>query len=342
LAGCSGNHAGDPNAHPTKEQLRARIVKSPKEPPAPPPRKDVPLDPALVSAATEELAAASRGNDETLRANALEAMRDVTGDAPTQAILRGLEDSEPLVRFAAAMAAGERKLTEARERLLAMVDDPDRNVEIAVRFALHKLGITDYSHDLEDTARSDSAGVRGNTAMALGLLGEKSGLKILRVLSRDPNPTVRQQAYEAMWRLGDHSVLNDLVALTVSTYVDDQMLGFLALAAPRDPSVREHVRAGLTSDYIEVALVAARALGMLGSDEGYRIAEKGSRSGDARQRFLAALAFGAIGRSDSQKFLRTLAKDKDPRVRLAASAAILQLAEPGAPGLAGATEGKAR
>jgi HEAT repeat protein len=215
-------------------------------------------------------------------------------------------------------------------------------VQIAVRFALHKLGITDYSHDLEDTARADEPGVRGNTALALGLLGEKSGMKILRVLSRDPDPTVRQQAYEAMWRLGDHGAVDDLVALTLSKYVDDQMIGLLALAGPREPSVREHVRSGLTSDYIEVALVAARAMGMLGSDEGYRVAEKGSKGGDARQRFLAALAFGAIGRTDSQKFLRPLLKDKDPRVRVAAAAAVLQLNSEASPGLAGATEGRGR
>ena len=344
LAGCGGggSNRSDLTVHPTKEQLQARIVKRPKEPDPPPPRKDEPLDPALAGAATAELTAASRAADPTVRANALEAMRDVPGDVPKQAIQRGLEDEQALVRFAAAMAAGERQLPEARERLLSMVDDPNRNVQVAVRFALHKLGITDYSHDLEDTARADDPGVRGNTALALGLLGEKSGLKILRVLSRDADPTVRQQAYEGMWRLGDHSAVDELVALTVSTYVDDQMIGFLALAGPRDPTVRAHVRSGLTSDYIEVALVAARAMGMLGSDEGYRVAEKGARGNDARQRFLAALAFGAIGRTDTQKYLRTLVKDKDARVRVAAAAAVLQLRSEGGAGLAGATEGRGK
>jgi HEAT repeat protein len=341
VAGCArGGGKADATGHPTREELRGRIVKAPKEPDPPPARKDVPLDPALTAAATTELSAASRAGDATLRANALEAMRDVPGDVPKQAILKGLEDDQAVVRFAAGMAAGERQLEEARKPLLGMVDDPDRNVQVAVRFALHKLGITDYSHDLEDTARSDDAGVRGNTALALGLLGEKSGMKILRVLSRDRDAAVRQQSYEAMWRLGDHGAVDDLVALTVSTYVDDQMIGYLALAAPREPSVREHVRSGLTSDYIEVAMVAARAMGMLGSDEGYRIAEKGSKGGDARQRFLAALAFGAIGRTDAQPILRTLIKDKDPRVRVAAAAAVLQLGNAGGAGLAGASTGK--
>jgi HEAT repeat protein len=117
--------------------------------------------------------------------------------------------------------------------------------------------------------------------------------------------------------------------------VDDQMVGLLALAGPRDPSIKEHVRQGLTSDYPEVALVAARALGMLGSDDGYRIVLKRAKAGDARQRFLAALAFGAIGRTDSQDSLRILLKDKDSRVRVAAAASILQLGSHNQTGIAG-------
>jgi len=74
-------------------------------------------------------------------------------------------------------------------------------------------------------------------------------------------------------------------------------------------------------------LVAARAMGMLGSDEGYVIAQKGATSSDANQRVLAALAFGAIGRSDTQDMLRKLLADKDANVRIAAATAILQLKE---------------
>ena len=53
-------------------------------------------------------------------------------------------------------------------------------------------------------------------------------------------------------------------------------------------------------------------MGMLGSDEGYKIAQTGAASRDARQRMLAALAFGAIGRSDAQDILRKPLSDSDP------------------------------
>jgi HEAT repeat protein len=76
---------------------------------------------------------------------------------------------------------------------------------------------------------------------------------------------------------------------------------------------------------VEVALVAARAMGMLGSDEGYGIALQGAKSQDPQQRFLAALALGAIGRTDAQEPLRGLLTAQEPNVRLAAATAILQL-----------------
>jgi HEAT repeat protein len=334
LIGC-GNRNGQAGGKPGPE-LAARVIKPPKDPPKVPPRKDVPLDPALVAAARQQLEAAARSPDATLRSNALEAMRDVPDDVSSRSILKGLEDEKPIVRFTAAMAAGELRLADAKQPLLGMVDDPDPNVQIAVRFALHKLGDTRYSHDLEKTARDENPGVRGNTALALGLLGEKSGLKILKVLRTDVHAAVRQQASEAMWRLGDASARDDLLALTVSGYADDQMIGYLALAGPRKPEVSKFVSSGLVSDYQEVSLVAARAMGMLGSDAGYGVALKGAKSGQAAQRFLAALAFGAIGRTDAQPLLRDLVKDKDPKVRVAAAAAVLQLTPEAGARVAGA------
>jgi HEAT repeat protein len=169
--------------------------------------------------------------------------------------------------------------------------------------------------------------VRRNVALALGLLGEKSALTtILPTMRADADPVVRQQALEAMWRLGDEGALKDLVALTASGYADDQMRGLLALAAPQRQIVRGNVRSLLSGNvHKEVTLVAARAMGMLGSDEGYGIAMEAVKSQDPQQRFLAALALGAIGRTDAQDALRTLLADRQANVQLAAASAVLQL-----------------
>ena len=72
-------------------------------------------------------------------------------------------------------------------------------------------------------------------------------------------------------------------------------------------------------------MVAARAMGMLGCDEGLGVVHQHLTSQDPRERVLAALALADIGRSDSQGTLRTMEADPQPDVRIAASQAILQL-----------------
>jgi HEAT repeat protein len=329
LLGCAGGN--------DKKALAGRNIPKPKDPPPVPARKDEPLDNSLLAAARQEVSGAASGEDPVLRENAMEAVRGIRDPVATPIILKGLDDTQKVVRFRAAVAAGEHRLAEARPKLEAMIanNDNDNHLRVAVIFALHTLGDTTYSHDLEQTAVDSDAGVRGDTAIVLGLLGEKSGLKILKVMARDSDVVVRQRAWEAMWRLGDRSYLNELVGLTMSKYADDQQLGLMALAAPRNESVREAVRSGLTADHLETCLLAARAMGMLGSDEGYGLALQGAKSGEGRQRFLAALAFGAIGRTDAQGVLRGLMKDRDPRVRVAAATAVLEIADKGGANLAG-------
>jgi HEAT repeat protein len=147
----------------------------------------------------------------------------------------------------------------------------------------------------------------------------------------DEDADVRIAVAEAMWRLGDERGLKVLVSGTVSNFADDRMLCILALAGPKDRRVDEHIRGKLTDDWTEVALVAARAMGDLGFDEGYGVAMNSIKSPDPRQRLLAAAALGAIGRSDAQNALATLLKDADQRVRIAAATALLDLKEPGVP-----------
>jgi len=175
VSGCAGGGAGG-----NKKLFGGKNVPRPKEPPAVPARKDEPLDRSLVEAARQEVTAAAASDDPVLRENAVEAARGLKDPVATPIILRGLNDAQRVVRFRAALGAGEHRLAEARPPLEAMVDrnDNDQHLRIACIFALHRLGVTDYTHDLEKTAVDDEPGVRGDTAFVLGLLGEKSALKI--------------------------------------------------------------------------------------------------------------------------------------------------------------------
>jgi HEAT repeat protein len=227
------------------------------------------------------------------------------------------------------MSIGHLRIAQAKDALLQRVNDPSVEVRIGVRYALHRLGDKRYTKDLELTARDPQWQVRAETARVLGLLNEPTAVRVLKPMLRDREESVRLQAADSLWRLGDQEGLRVLVSASASGYPDDQMIALLGLAGPRDSRVLGHLHAALTADYPQVCVVAARAMGECGSDEGYSMGAVGVKSADARQRVLAAMALGAIGRSDAQPYLATLLKDKASQdVRLSAAQAILQLKAP--------------
>lgn len=309
-AGCAKSDGGDRRPPP------------PLPPPPVPKRVETPIDATLRTRATAVLEKALTSSDEYFRANAVEAAQ---GAGNSAIVLKAMGDPSPVVRFAACMAAGEMRLKPAYASLLKLASDPDTAVKLGARFGLHQLGDKRLSHDFETYAVDTDPSIRANTVLALGLLGEPSALKILQAMRGDEAPTVRLAVMEAGWRLGDSVSRDKLIAGTVSADPGEEIVSVLALAAPKNQSVRGNCRGLLTSDYPEVALAAARAVGMLDSDDGYGVALAGARSKDARQRALAALAFGEIGRSDAQPTLVTLLNDPAEGVRVAAAAAILKL-----------------
>jgi HEAT repeat protein len=302
-------------------------LRPPKQAPNPPPPAPKQLDPALRDRAVRELQSDADSDIPDLRSNAIEGLQKTDPVDAAPVVLAAMNDSDPVVEFSACVAAGELRLQAAHDLLAKMHDDKavPMSVQVGVRFALHRLGDRRYSHDLEWMARSSDANVRGKTALVLGLLNEPSAVVILRPMRRDEQQAVRLQAAESLWLLGNEDGLDDLLAAAVSAYPDDLILATVALAKPHNPRVIQHVRANLVADYPEVELSAARALGMLGSDEGYAVAAKGAASTDRMQRSLAALALGDIGRPDAQPILENLLDDPEPSVRLSAATAVLQL-----------------
>lgn len=309
-------------------KMGMKVLPAPPVAPPPPPAKPMALDPALRDSAKDEILQGIRSPDEVIRANSIEAAQDTKLTEAIPQIIDALSDHSPLVRFAACMAVGELQIHDAYQKVLTMLNDTDPHVQVGVRFALHKLGDASHTHDLEQLAKAPDRYVRGDVALALGMLGEPSARKILVPMAdSDSEGGVRLQAAEALWRLGDERGLDILVEGSISEYPDDQVVSILALAEPGDTRVIPHIQGKLASDpkQPEIGLVAARALGMLGSDRGYAVAMDGTKSADPRLKALGALALGAIGRSDAQPTLATLLKDPSQPVRIAAATAILQL-----------------
>jgi len=314
LTGCGGG-----------DNLGRKEMRPAKFPPKVPAKKDVPLNLRLQELARMEVDSALASDQPIVRAHAIEVVQHEMPTEKGTEIWSKLKDPDTVVRFAAVMAAGELKLQDTRPELLELADDQQPTVRIAAAYALHRLGDYRYSKDLEKYSQDLDPQVRGNTALVLGLLGEPSALNVLKPMQRDENMAVSLAVAEAMWRLGSEEGRDRLIGMTVNQNPGYQMVAMLALGAPRDVRIRAHIRANLTSDYLEVALVAARVMGQLGSDEGYGVAMNGAKGSDPRQRALAALAFGAIGRADAQEYLQKMIKDTDPEVRISAAQAVLQL-----------------
>jgi len=314
IAGCAGPGGVRPAAKREEPSI-----------PPPPPRTNVALNESLRQTAREQINTALASDDPVIRTHAIEAAREALASGARDQIFTALTDKEGIVRFAAAMAVGELRLEGVKPTLIKMLSDPDTNAQVGAIFALHRLGDTRFSSGLEQALKNGDPNVRATAAFALGRLGEKSAINILRPALKDRAIEVRLQAAEALWRLGDEDGLKVLVGASLSGHPAHAMVALLAMAGPSDTRVKEHVRAGLESDYLEVKLVAARALGLLGSDEAFVLARDTTHSPDIRQRYLAALALGAIARPDAQEVLAPLLKDADPDVRVAAAAAILEL-----------------
>ena len=130
----------------------------------------------------------------------------------------GLEDDVVPVRFSALVTIGSveiRSLVPLVNRVLKQ-DGVDPHVWAAAFFALHRCGQRVDLTLLARMLRSNDAGMRGNAAMLLGMMGDRSAVPMLKELGRAPLPATtshvrgviaRIQVAEARARLGDESAI---------------------------------------------------------------------------------------------------------------------------------------
>lgn len=290
----------------------------------------MPIDDSLQQKARSALAAAFESPNPVVKAQALEASVATNDPELLLRATEALHDKNPFIRFAGAMAVGDAKIRSLYREVFALRNDSDMDVQVGVRYALHRLGDKRFSDDLAKLTTHPEKSVRANAAMVLGRLGEPTARRLLWPMLNDHEPAVFLTAAESLWRLGDEQGLELLVSGTVSKFPDDQMLCVMALAQPRDSRVKENLLGKLALDqdgdgYLEVQLAAARALGMIGSDAGFGVARSAALRPDPRQRTLAALALGAIGRPDCQATLSMLLDAPEEEVRVAAATGILEV-----------------
>ncbi len=277
-----------------------------------------------------------------VRVAAVEALEAANSSDAAARIRAALLDEHPAVRFAGCVAVGKSKDHLAESALRHCLDDVDPNVQVGALFAMHRFGRTERTGKLASfLLQHDDPAVRRNAAYVLGVIGEPGVIKALARAMKDRDKGVRDQALEAMARIGNADAKQELVFMTEAGIGAEEVFALSALAATRDPAFSETYKYKLAQGtHIETRLAAARGLGLLGLDDGYEIAIRSLRFGGAPQRdsessreerllrvrLLAASALGAIGRTDAVGALDQLMnRSNDPRIQVAAAKAIVEI-----------------
>lgn len=297
-------------------------------------RSNAPRD--LWTRARDLLVRAVQSDDPVVRAHAIEALVNVAPDDGRPFFQAATDDLAPLVRFAACMAVGDLRDRAARNGVERLLDDPEPRVRLAAAYAAYRLGDRERASVLVKALTSSSdEDTRCEAAHLIGKCGDARAIERLRLAGkRERGPKASVHIVAAMAMLGDRRARDEIIRNALGSEPIAKLLSLQTLIELRDEAARDALlyRLREEGDYVEVRLLAARALGRLGVKAGYPLALKslhyeGEKAVDTtRVRSLAALALGAIGDKRALSRLKQLAADQsDPNVQVAACYAICEI-----------------
>ncbi len=292
---------------------------------------------SLLPQAVEITRTALSNSESRVRTNAIEAVSAGQRHELMPQVSSLLKDNIVPVRFAAALAAGDLKYTEAKDKLQVLLQDQNLNVAMAAAYALARLGDDRYVGIITKSAKNPDETVRANSALLIGKLGKTDNLPLLYWIKDTDSSSYRSrfQATESIAMLGDQKIYQKVWTMILSTHPDDRIIGIRAMAGLKTPEALSAV-AGLLSDpIIEVRLAAAEQLGKYGDQSGEIVVleylENGAKKDTGyvldRRLSLSALAIGNIGTEKLAKYLPDLLKNQSIYVNLAAAKAVFLLSQ---------------
>ena len=315
-------------------------------------------DPAEARARGQAVLHAAAGDSNKFtRAKAVEAMAGVLGVRAGRVYVSALDDAEPNVRFAAAVAVGDLKYAPALPRLLVMARykqpraERQLTVYCGVIYALHQLGRTEHTSQLAKLLAHEGAVVRASAAMVMGRMGEPSAVRPLRARYGDERDTAAKlQMLESLARLGDVPALAELESNARKPFLLEKLLALRAMGELGSDRTLLVLQTILNSKYEspQARVLAAGAMARMGTvtDFGYNLCLTSAgdpggvieaASGDdydaaavdpiivtTLQR-LAAISLGWMKHTGAVDVLVDLLASKDGGVRAAAAMSIIRL-----------------
>jgi HEAT repeat protein len=282
----------------------------------------------------------ARDNDGTTRANCVEAL-EISDDPRVRGVIeQGLNDREPVVRFASAMAAGKRKDAVLKPKIAEMCQkELNPNVHIAAIYAWYRMGDIpdDVLSYLLTSIKSDNESVRANTYMVLGLMGNKEYIRLVASrIGLENGLRARFEMQAALARLGDKRGIDPIIvyvwnkvadmewnALVVCPDIkDDDRVYIALLTCLKSKLPLEGDQRNLE---IRRQLLAARSLAKMNKNNGLQFALDHLNDPAPDVRALAAFTLGEALNLNGEPRLVPLLDDKEATVRIAAAAGIVNI-----------------
>lgn len=305
--------------------------------PAAAPNNNAPVEfGELRQRATRLLVQAAEGDIDVVRCNALEALSHVDADRAADAARKSLRHESPLVRYAASCVAGDLRLRDASPDLMQLLNDNSPRVRLGAAYALARGGEKNCAAYLVAGLGSNDENLRCDAAYLIGKLGEPAAVKRLRLAqTREKSSKVLVHIDTALAMLGVPQSVERLMSDTAWDAVS-RIIALQSLVELKNERTAGAFRLILNNkdNYLQMRLLAARGLGRLGDNSGYKLAyasltytpQKGDDQDVFSIRSLAALALGAIGDPKALPELRHMAEtESDERIQVAAAYAICQI-----------------
>lgn len=269
--------------------------------------------------AIQEVLAASRSRDPFLRSNAIEAMQSEP-ERVMPLLQLGLNDENPVVRFASLMSVGKLGLVELGPASARHLNDPSPSVRAAAVYAAKATGMDPSLNELPAMLTDENPAVRRNAAMVIGLMGgDRSTIEMLKDLARTPMPRAdsAQQAVnrlliaQAILRLGDEDTLDTIRAGVYSSSLEVRAEAITMLGEAKDYQMTSAFVPLLKDDTIEVRLAAATTLARLGRDDGLNVLLEGANFNADKVRQAARDYLREDSRSATAEAFRRLLNDPE-------------------------------
>lgn len=293
----------------------------------------------LINMAAKEVLVAARSPRADIRANAIEAAEALVARRGPLAEA-ALADPDPVVRFAALTVIGKMKLQGAAAGAHQLLNDQNESVKAAAYFALARcFGDNPNAHPqavditpMGGLMFSNNPNTRANTAMLIGLLGDRTAIPLLKEGAASFSqrvPQVKQrlvsvQVAEAIVTLGGADTIDAIRAAAFSQFDEVRVIAINTLGRLQDRRFEEAFVEMLKADNpIEVKISAAGTLARFGRGEGTEIVLQSAESRNSVIRAQSAYVLGLFRNQVAMNKLARMLDDPDEQVRISAAAAIL-------------------